>query len=244
MIAQHVVDAHQRAMRHGENGFLLATATRDAVVERGQIGVGRMRDRPGNLAQDGTQLGVALARLAAQALAAALWCCPDTRRPTTPSAWPRGSGSCRRRSRPRWRSQPLERRRAASRPSAPPRRTGLAPAQSRPSTAPVALPKSRCAPGYGGSAPGAARSPAPPARGSRRPASRAAVRGPTPPAPPRPAPSRPAPPSCSPRIAASMSRPLVPTMSVATTASVTLALSSTLCKRLASCARSWTSVLR
>lgn len=66
---QQVVGDHEHTVGDGHRRLVLAPATREPVVLRGEVLVPRAGEAPSDLAQDRAQPGVALRRLPAQALA-------------------------------------------------------------------------------------------------------------------------------------------------------------------------------
>src|SRR5205085_10345734 len=76
-----MVEDDQDLVGESHDGFLLAATARDAVVEGREIVVFRVCNRPGDLCQHASQIGVALGGLSREALAAALFVARTDSRP-------------------------------------------------------------------------------------------------------------------------------------------------------------------
>src|SRR5581483_3883275 len=72
LFEQDMIDDYQDAVRHCDNGFLLATPMRDPMVLGGEIVIFGMRDRPGGFGQGSFEVEIAWRRGSTEPLAPTL----------------------------------------------------------------------------------------------------------------------------------------------------------------------------
>ncbi len=72
LVTQDMVENDEHFMGEGHDGFLLAPSSRNAMIEGGEVVVLGMSDGPGDLSQDGPQVGVAFGGFATEPFAPTL----------------------------------------------------------------------------------------------------------------------------------------------------------------------------